>query len=118
MQHSGGMGDHKLWTKSEGAHFPAKTNRPTGERWSPRRKGGLPPYYHLPNYEPRVHAKNEPTPMQNEGSGAKKRSRVPRKLIIRHRKWCATTKVVSRAIVSLKREETKCVPKIGANGEG
>ncbi|GMP29386.1 hypothetical protein CsSME_00004515 [Camellia sinensis var. sinensis] len=37
------------------------------DMWSPRRKGGLPPLYHLPNNENRVHAKNEPRRMQNEG---------------------------------------------------
>ena len=72
--------------------------------------------YQLPKKENKVHAKNEPRRMQNEGSGAKTRSQVPRKLTVKHRKWRATTKVVSRAIVSLKREETRCVPKIGANG--
>ncbi|GMP56016.1 hypothetical protein CsSME_00020642 [Camellia sinensis var. sinensis] len=35
--------------------------------WSPRRKGRLPPLYHLPNNENKVHAKNEPRRMQNEG---------------------------------------------------
>ncbi|GMP59894.1 hypothetical protein CsSME_00022980 [Camellia sinensis var. sinensis] len=35
--------------------------------WSLRRKGGLLPLYHLPNNENRLHAKNEPRRIQNEG---------------------------------------------------
>ena len=101
MQLNGGMGDQKLWPRSEGDHLLVKKNRPTGKRWSPRKKGGLPPYYHLPNNETRVHARNEPTLMRIEGSGAKTRSRGPRKLTIKHRKWRATTTVVSRATISL-----------------
>ncbi|GMQ02252.1 hypothetical protein CsSME_00048569 [Camellia sinensis var. sinensis] len=62
--------------------------------WSPRRKGSLPPLYHLPNNENKVHAKNKPKRMQDEGSG-----------------------VVSQATVSLWREGARCVPKIEANGE-
>ena len=77
---------------------------------------GLPPFYDLPNNETKVPANNELKPMQNGGSGAETRSPRPRKLIVRHRKWCSTTKLVSRATVSLKREQIRCMPKSGANG--
>ncbi|GMQ07722.1 hypothetical protein CsSME_00051806 [Camellia sinensis var. sinensis] len=55
---------------------PASSKRSGGQpahlvvsqlNWSPRRKGGLPPLYHLPNKENKVHAKNEPRRMQSEG---------------------------------------------------
>ena len=70
-------------------------------KWSPRRKGGLPPLYHFPNKKNKVHAKNEPTQMQNESSGGKACGRVPRKLAVEHQKWRTATKVISRITVSL-----------------
>ena len=66
-----------------------------------RGKGGRPPYYPLFNSENRVPTKNGPRRMQNESSGAKTRSPGRRKQAVRHRKWRMTTKVVSRATVSL-----------------
>ena len=101
MQTSGMVGDQQMWLKDHGDQLLDKKIGWREKRWSPRRKGGLPPLYHLPNNENKVHAKNEPRRMQSEGSGAKKRSQVPRKLTVKHRKWRATMKVVSRATVSL-----------------
>ena len=79
---------------------------------------GVPPFFDLLTNETEVPAKNEPKPMQNEGSGAETRSPGPRKLIVRHREWCSTTKSVSRTTVSLKREQIRCMPRTGANGDG
>ena len=65
---------------------------------------GLPPFYDLLNNETEVPVKNELKPVQNGGSGTETRSPRPRKLTVRHRKWCSTTKLVFRTAVSVKRE--------------
>lgn len=101
MQASGMVGDQQMWLKNQGDQLPDKK---TGWREKSSLQGekcGLPPLYHPPNNKNKVHAKNEPRRMQNEGSGVKTRSRVPRKQAVKHRKWRTTTKVVSRAAVSL-----------------
>ncbi|KAF5936741.1 hypothetical protein HYC85_024247 [Camellia sinensis] len=98
-----------MWPKDQENQFPDKKIGWQGEKWSPRRKGGLPPLYHLVNKENKVHAKNEPTRMQSESSGGKAHSRVPRKLVVEHRKWRATIKVVSRATMSPWTKEIRSV---------
>ena len=90
-----------MWLKDQGDQLSVQKTGWQEEKWSPRGNTGLPPLYHLPNKENKVHAKNEPTWMQNESSGGKTRGRVPRKLAVEHQKWYTTTKVVSQTTMFL-----------------
>ena len=90
----------------------------TKKSWFFRKIAGLPLYYNLSNNENKVSKKNEPKPMQNEGSGAKTHGPGPRKWAVKHRRWRLTTKLVSRIPVSLIMEKIRCMPITGAYGGG
>ena len=95
------MANQKMWPKDQSSQLSDQKIGWQKEKWSPRRKSGLPPLYHLPNEEDKVCTKNKLKRMQDKSLGGTARSREPQKLVSGHQKWSMTTKVVSQTTVAL-----------------